>query len=398
MSPIYLIAKRFLKTRHNIVGKTTGWVAVLGISIGCFALVISISVLNGFESKVVEKISGIESDIQIITEKDFNLPILDIIKINGVKQCLSVINNNAIIINNEKDHTVVSVKAVEIDSLLDFYSFGKIEIDKFGFNRYNNRVFIGEVLAQKLNLALGDIVRFVNPNSIRIPIGFPIQVSGTIVGVFSSNVLNYDEQMVFISKKMGMSLFSSNQITNNFEIRTYPNASLSDIKKSIVDIVNHGLVYTWMDNHAALVQAMKLEKKGAILVLALIIIVACFNLISNLALIIRKKWRELGILRVIGYTRNAITKIILYQGIILGLAGCISGSIIGGGVVWLQTHVEIFPLPEKIYFMKSLPMEISISEFLCIPILSFFLVLGASFLASRKAAKISLIEALQLEK
>ena len=98
MSPIYLIAKRFLKTRHNIVGKATGWVAVLGISIGCFALVISISVLNGFESKVVEKISGIESDIQIITEKDFNLPILDIIKINGVKQCLSVINNNAIII------------------------------------------------------------------------------------------------------------------------------------------------------------------------------------------------------------------------------------------------------------------------------------------------------------
>ena len=71
-----------------------------------------------------------------------------------------------------------------------------------------------------------------NPNSIRIPIGFPIQVSGTIVGVFSSNVLNYDEQMVFISKKMGMSLFSSNQIANNFEIRTYPHASLSDIKRS----------------------------------------------------------------------------------------------------------------------------------------------------------------------
>ena len=198
---------------------------------------------------------------------------------------------------------------------------------------------------------------------------------------------------------MGRNLFSTLHQYNGIDIRVIQGASLISIKNEIISMVgNIGSVETWRDHHTALVQAMKLEKKGAVIVLGLIIVVACFNLISNLVLIIRQKRRELGILKVMGYSRKNIMSIVINQGLILGCIGCFSGSIFGGLLVWMQSNLDLFPLPEDIYFMEALPTKLPFTEFLLVPVLGLVLVAGASYLASRQAVMITAINAFQLEK
>ena len=399
MKPTTLIAKRFLITGSNFAGKYTGLVAVLGIAIGCFALIVSIAVLNGFESKVTEKIIGIEGEIRI---RGNNIPkksMDDLKDIGEIKQLMPFLSGRGVVINREMETAVVHVKAVMVDSLFQFYSIGDIIQFDGIHNEKNNQVFIGETLSEKLQLDLGDEISFTNPQSMRLPIGFPLLVRGVVGGIFSSQVLDYDERLVFIPLKMGRNLFSTLHQYNGIDIRVIQGASLITIKNEIISMVgNIGSVETWRDHHTALVQAMKLEKKGAVIVLGLIIVVACFNLISNLVLIIRQKRRELGILKVMGYSRKNIMSIVINQGLILGCIGCFAGSIFGGLLVWMQSNLDLLPLPEDIYFMEALPTKLPFTEFLLVPVLGLVLVAGASYLASRQAVMITAINAFQLEK
>ena len=399
MKPTTLIAKRFLITGSNFAGKYTGLVAVLGIAIGCFALIVSIAVLNGFESKVTEKIIGIEGEIRI---RGNNIPkksMDDLKDIGEIKQLMPFLSGRGVVINREMETAVVRVKAVMVDSLSQFYSIGDIIQFDGIHNEKNNQVFIGATLSEKLQLDLGDEISFTNPQSMRLPIGFPLLVRGVVGGIFSSQVLDYDERLVFIPLKMGRNLFSTLHQYNGIDIRVIQGASLITIKNEIISMVgNIGSVETWRDHHTALVQAMKLEKKGAVIVLGLIIVVACFNLISNLVLIIRQKRRELGILKVMGYSRKNIMSIVVNQGLILGCIGCFAGSIFGGLLVWMQSNLDLLPLPEDIYFMEALPTKLPFTEFLLVPVLGLVLVAGASYLASRQAVMITAINAFQLEK
>ena len=399
MKPTTLIAKRFLITGSNFAGKYTGLVAVLGIAIGCFALIVSIAVLNGFESKVIEKIIGIEGEIRI---RGNNIPkksMDDLKDIGEIKQLMPFLSGRGVVINREMETAVVRVKAVMVDSLSQFYSIGDIIQFDGIHNEKNNQVFIGATLSEKLQLDLGDEISFTNPQSMRLPIGFPLLVRGVVGGIFSSQVLDYDERLVFIPLKMGRNLFSTLHQYNGIDIRVIQGASLISIKNEIISMVgNIGSVETWRDHRTALVQAMKLEKKGAVIVLGLIIVVACFNLISNLVLIIRQKRRELGILKVMGYSRKNIMSIVINQGLILGCIGCFAGSIFGGLLVWMQSNLDLLPLPKDIYFMEALPTKLPFTEFLLVPVSGLVLVAGASYLASRQAVMITAINAIQLEK
>ena len=399
MNPTTLIAKRFLRTGSNFAGKYTGLVAVLGIAIGCFALIVSIAVLNGFESKVIEKIIGIEGEIRV---RGNNIPkksMDDLKEIGEIKQLMPFLSGRGVVINREMETAVVRVKAVMVDSLSQFYSIGDIIQFDGIHNKKNNQVYIGATLSEKLQLDLGDEISFTNPQSMRLPIGFPLLVRGVVGGIFSSQVLDYDERLVFIPLKMGRNLFSTLHQYNGIDIRVIQGASLITIKNEIISMVgNIGSVETWRDHHTALVQAMKLEKKGAVIVLGLIIVVACFNLISNLVLIIRQKRRELGILKVMGYSRKNIMSIVINQGLILGCIGCFAGSIFGGLLVWMQSNLDLLPLPEDIYFMEVLPTKLPFTEFLLVPVSGLVLVAGASYLASRQAVMITAINAFQLEK
>ena len=399
MKPTTFIAKRFLRTGNNFAGKYTGWVAVIGIAIGCFALIVSIAVLNGFESKVTEKIVGIEGEIRIrgniISERSMD----DLKDMQGINQLMPFLSGKGVAINKEMETAVVRLKAVMVDSLSQFYSLGDIIQFDDKHNENNNQVFLGETLSEKLQLGLGDEISLNNPQSMRLPIGFPLLVKGIVGGIFSSKVLDYDERLVFIPLKMGRNLFSTLHEYNGIDIRINHGASLFTIKNEIISIVGEQwMVETWKDHHSALVQAMQLEKKGAIIILGLIIVVACFNLISNLVLIIRQKWRALGILQVMGYSRKKIMSIVINQGLILGCIGCITGSMFGGLLVLMQSNLDLLPLPEDIYFMEALPMKLSFTEFLLVPVSALVLVAGASYLASRRAVMITAINAIQLEK
>jgi lipoprotein-releasing system permease protein len=399
MNSTTFIAKRFLHTGNNFAGKYTGWIAVLGIAIGCFALIVSIAVLNGFESKVTEKIVAIEGEIRIqgnnISEGTMN----NLKDLQGINQLMPFISGRGVAINEAMETAVVRVKAMMVDSISEFYSIGSMtQIDNI-YNEKNNQIYIGETLSEKLQLDLGDEISFTNPQSMRLSIGFPLQVKGIVGGVFSSKVLDYDERLVFIPLAMGRNLFSTLHNYNGIDVRVTQGVSLNNTKNEIISLVGEqGVVETWQDYHSALVQAMQLEKKGAIMVLGLIIVVACFNLVSNLVLIIRQKWRELGMLKVMGYSSKDIKNIVINQGLILGCIGCFAGSTIGGLLVWLQTNLDLLPLPEDIYFMEALPMKLTFTEFLLVPVSALVLVYVASYLASRRAVMIPVINAIQLEK
>jgi len=399
VNPTIFIAKRFLKSENNFAGKYTGVVAVIGIAIGCFSLIVSMAVLNGFETKITGKIIGVEGDLRV--EGDFiskySLSSMD--SIVEIDQYMPFISGKGIALNSENETAFINIKAVLMDSLLKFYTLG--HITHFEGNIFNSagQVYIGESLANKLQLEVGDEIRFVNLQSMRLPIGFPLQVKGNVAGIFSSKVLDFDDRYAFISLEMGRHIFSMSDGFNGIDIRCKSDIYSKKMKNDLKLIYrNIGSINSWEDQHLALVQAMKLEKKAAVLVLSLIIVVACFNLISNLILIIRQKWRELGILQVMGYSKKNIKRIVFNHGMFLGCLGCLAGTLIGGVLVWFQSSMAILPLPKDVYFMESLPMNLSIYEFIFVPTLAIIFVSGASYLAAKRAILITPINAIKLEK
>ena len=158
------------------------------------------------------------------------------------------------------------------------------------------------------------------------------------------------------------------------------------------------IVKKWTDLHSELFSAMRFERIGALFVLSLIIVVACFNLITTLILVSAQKTRQIGILQVMGCSQKVVRSIIMNQGVMIGAIGIFTGLLIGGLFILLQNTFGLIPLPEDIYFIPFLPMEIYFYDIITILFISFGMVILSVIIAAKRTTMISTLEAVYLEK
>ena len=389
------IAKRFMiGGKGSGPSRLTGWISIVGLTIGCMAMILSVSILNGFESRVVSKIIGFEGDLRITNVKDWSKLESYISSLNGVKSTMLFQKRKSLLIGRNNSQRMVELKSIEIPKISEFYDLNIKQVN----SSKTQQIILGEMTARRLNLNLGDEVRILSPIDNGSAWGLPIQVQCIVSGIFNVQVLDLDDKIAFISKDVGQKLFLRKNGPDGLDIRLDKNSDFQIIANMIKNKFPNIKVNKWSDLHSELFNAMRFERIGALFVLSLIIVVACFNLITTLILVTAQKIRQIGILQVMGCSQKVIKTIIMSQGVMIGSIGITAGLIFGVIIIILQNTYGLIPLPEDVYFISFLPMNIYFYDIITILSISFGMVILSVSIAAKRSTMISTLDAVYLEK
>ena len=386
---IYIhIAKRFLSS-VNDTGRFTGIISIVGICIGSFALVISISVLNGFENKLDEKISNFEGHLKI-SGLNQNYDLTKFRTIESITD-LSFSSDRKGIIKNNINEAIVTFKQLDFDKLKSFYN-----IPFVGDIADDNKLIIGNDIASRMGLSIGDEVVISSPLDQNSIFGFSSTVKTSISGIFFSKILDYDNRYILISNKLGNKIFYNNSNLPSLDVKISDVSKIGVVKAKAANIIDKGNeIHSWRDRNAVLVSAIEAEKLGSIIVLSLIIVVASFSVISTISLITMKKIKDIGVLRLLGMELVNVKKIIIIQTIIIGLKGLLLGLFFGISFVLFQNNYELITLPSEIYAMEVLPMVIAYEDILVVLIINMFFIITAGLISAKKFLRTDPLEMLK---
>ena len=402
------IALRYLKTR-----KKDGFLNIIsifsfiGISLGVAVLIIVMSVMNGFRTELINKIVGFNAHISIKPyERLINLD-----KLND--SYLKLISNNLILSNSGE--AIITTKNNTKGILLRGYKnedFSKLEISKNKKIHGNkntlkkNFISIGKELSYVLNLQLGDNISIMSPAGIKTIIGtLPKQETFFISSIFDSGLADFDSNVAFINLSTLESFFDYNKDDRNLEIYLKSPSSVEEIKPTIQKIFDNEFVYTWSDMNSSLFSALKVERNVMFIILSLIIIVAAFNIISGLTILVKNKTRDIAILKSIGVLNKSIMKIFFLVGITIGITATAFGIIMG---VLFSLYIEnlrqflsdtfnVSLFPEEIYFLSTMPSEINSTSIIIISLCSIFITIIVSIFPAIKASKLDPVQGLKYE-
>ena len=393
-----LIARKFmLGGSGSGPSRLNGWISIIGMIIGAFSIIISLSIMNGFEKRVINKLIGFEGDLRITpySNSDFEQIYSEIAADPLIDEALLYKERIGLIFDKNNSKRIVTFKSINMENLNEFYNIDFIN----NANDINQKsIAIGYLLAQRLNVDIGDQLSIMSPIDQSTSIGLPALIDVTVSKIFNSEVLDFDDRIVFISEEIGKKLFLRKQNYDGIDIRLKDRNDLSYLKYDLENKYINFSINTWEDLHKSLINAMKLERLGALAVLCLIILVSSFNLVSTLVLVIIRKIREIGILRALGSTNRDIRKIILFQGALIGGVGILIGILASLIIILLQNRYGIIPIPSDIYFINQLPMIIYPNDVFVVMFISLIFIIISSFIASRQAIIIGIRDSLQWEK
>ncbi len=402
------ITFRYLKTR-----KKDGFLNIIsifsfiGISLGVAVLIIVMSVMNGFRSELINKIVGFNAHV---TVKPYENAI-DIKKLNNKN--LKIISNELVFSNSGE--AIVINKDYTKGLLLRGYKredFSKLKIVKQNSfignpdDLYENNISIGKELSFDLNLKLGDKIMIMSPSGIQTIIGdLPKQQSFIINSIYDSGLAEFNKNVAFININTLDVFFDLSKKDRNLEIYLKDPVNIEKLKEKIQLIFNEEFVYSWADINSSLFSALKVERNVMFIILSLIIIVAAFNIISGLTILVKNKTREIAILKSIGVLNKSITKIFFLVGVIIGTSATFFGVFLG---VMFSLYIEkirsflsdIFNIslfPEEIYFLNKMPSEIEPNSIFIISFCSIIITILVSIFPAIKASKLDPVKALKYE-
>ena len=379
----------------------------LGIMLGVAILIIVMSVMNGFRSELTQKILGFNSHITI---KPYSANINDQFYYdlqNKYKDAkiIKTYNGEAIILikNVAKGILIRGIDREELDKL-EFFKKNIIDgkLSNFG----NGKIILGKQLAIELDVVVGDKINIMSSSLVSTPFGTMPKQSPYIVGaVFSSGLYEFDKNVAFFNLNDSLPFFEKTIDEVNLEIFLDNPLSADLYKREIENMNANFYVYSWSDLNKSFFSALKVERNVMFLILTLIIVVAAFNIISGLTILIKNKTKEIAILRSLGLTKKSIIKSFFLTGFLIGFFATIVGLILGivfsiyiediRQFISLVFNLEIFPT--DVYFLSKMPSEISLKSILSISIFSIIITTLASFFPSLAVTKIKTIEALKYE-
>jgi lipoprotein-releasing system permease protein len=382
-------------------------ISVVGVTIGVAALIIVLSVFNGFGSLVSSILINFDPHLRIEwkTPPDSAtyvqlLSTLD--KQNEVKAYSRFVAGKALIVSKNVNR-VVNIRALEsskvtqVSGINDRIVLGELNL---GSAKQNN-IVVGMVLADRLGVVVGDTIALVSPAGAELSVmqmGLPFIRKYRITGIYESNNKDYDAYSAFTNLESGQSLFSKPNQIDGIDVRCV-NVDQTDDVRSILtkQFGDHVHILTWYDLHRELYTVMKLERWGAYIVLCLIIAVASFNLLGSLTMTVIEKTRDIGILKSLGATSEQVKRIFFYQGFFVGLAGIVLGIILGLVVVYFQYHYHLFPLDPTVYIISAIPVEVRFLDIFWIAFAAVVLCALASRYPAKRAAKLNPVEAIRWE-
>lgn len=405
----FFIAKRYLKSKHKLNFITIiSILSTVGITIGVAALIVVISVFNGFGSLVQSILINIDPHVRVsvIDENGYseieNL-FAELKRSDDIIHLTRFVEGKTILYNSES-FEIITLKGIEDSAKNDWGLSERIMAGEFDLGREGNinKIVMGIPMALRLSLRIGDTLSVTSANKIEKAIyGLTIPATKRFVlsGIFESNNRDFDLTYAFCSVKAAQSLFGLSKKVSGFEIYL-DDINQSEKMKSFLQTKISGesaKIETWYDLHEELYGMMLIERWVAYILLCLIIAVATFNILGSLTMSVVEKKKDIGILRSMGASDNSIRKIFMFEGLLVGIIGTFLGAFIGLAVCFVQVKYNIYPLDPTKYIIDSLPMQVRMSDTIIIMVTSFFLTFAASFYPAKKAVKTPLIESIKWE-
>jgi len=391
------IALRYLFSRRKEVFLLlSSIISVAGIAIGSAALLITLSVMNGFHTDLKNKFLSTSSAVNILFPQHFDAAarkaVSDkITEVKGVTAFAPYLMNQAVFTKRGRSQGVM-VKGVDPD-LQNKVSTLEKQVMKGKYSLNKDDIFIGAELASSYGLSVRDSVFLTVPpsdTSEMSPFSGGRVKELKISGIFTSGMWEYDMNLVYINIEGMKDLYGTGDIATGFEIAVADSARADEVASSIRKALDVRLwVRTWKEINRTLFAALELEKKTMFIILSLIVMVAVFNIISSLLLQTIEKVRDIGVLKALGADRGFIEKIFVYQGIMSGAAGLILGNLIAVAACLLLRRYEFIDIPAAVYYMNKLPVIMSLSDFAVVNAASMFFILLASYMPARQAGKLS---------
>ena len=401
------ITFRYLKTR-----KKDGFLNIItifsfiGISLGVAVLIIVMSVMNGFRSDLIKKINGFNSHATIQNyDGIFDLKKIDTSNLKSQIEGFLISNNGEGIIINEKLTKGVLLRGYKKE---EFQSLNIVKNQDFLGSKILDKsvISISRELGYDLDLKIGDKLSLVFSSFEETLIGsLPKQKTFTISSFFNSGFNDFDKNIAFVNIQDLENQLNLTPDSRFLEIYFKDPTDISKLKKDLIKFFPNDLIYTWSDLNKPLFSALKVERNVMFIILSLIIIVAAFNIISGLTILVKNKTREIAILKSIGVKNRSIRKIFFLVGFIIGCSATIFGVVIG---IIFSIYIEnirqfisnlfnITLFPEEIYFLSTMPYELDFKSIFLISICSIISTCLVSLFPAIKASNLDTIKSLKYE-
>ncbi len=406
-------AERFISFRNLRPKKKEGFLKIisifsfLGIMLGVAILIIVMSVMNGFKTDLTKKILGLNPHI-VIEPNSYQIDktFTDKLSQDFKEISFSKSYTGEGIIISEKNAKGVILKGVNKNEKNTIKFFENYITQGNLKNFETSKIFIGSELAYNLNLKEGDSLNLMSSAFISTPLGsLPKQEVFKIAGIFNTGFLEFDQNIIFLNLRDALSIFDKDIKDQSIEIYLEDPLTANFYKNKIQKMNENFFVYTWSDLNKTLFSALKVERNVMFIILTLIIIVAAFNIISGLTILIKNKTKEIAILKTLGLSNKSIKKTFFLTGITIGFFATFTGVILGvifslniekiRSFLSLVFNLEIFP--SDIYFLEKLPSEISLYSILIVFVISLVISAIASYLPAMKISKMSAFRSLRYE-
>ncbi len=425
------IANRYLrsKQRTGFISLIT-YISAAGVMIGTAALVIVLSVMNGFESEVRGRIIGADSHIKVSlfhdlpmnnyqTTADTISRLREVIGITPYIQDKGLLRRGKSVewalVKGIDETTVGAVSdlpktivagSLDVEGPVETIEtveeiLGKSprpKTDKPTVPGSITGIILGRQLSFRLGASIGDTVLLISPAGMTSLFSSPRLKRFIVTGVFETGIYEYDDSFSYISLGSAADLYELGGGVTGLEVKLRNPQDAEQVSRFLEDKLGYPYYpRTWQDMHKTLFRWMKIEKWMYTILLSLIILVAAFNIVASQIMVVIEKRREIGILKAIGATRERIMRIFMYEGMIVGIVGTVAGLALGWSLCRLQQVYQFFSLPGDVYFLNSLPVRMQIFDFVIIGFVSIGLTLLATIYPARRAGQLDPVEAIRYE-
>ena len=379
----------------------------LGIMLGVAILIVVMSVMNGFKTDLTKKILGLNPHI-VIQPNNFKIEDSFIVNLEKTIKNIDIsktYSGEGIVVSRDNAKGII-IKGVDIKNkkTLNFFeqNISSGSIDNFK----RNTAFIGTELSFNLNLKVGDKINLMSSAFVATPFGgLPKQETLTIAGVFNTGFFEFDQNFVFLNLSDALSIFDKEIYEQNLEIYLSDPMKADGLKKKLKKQNKNYYIYSWTDLNKSFFSALKVERNVMFIILTLILIVAAFNIISGLTILIKNKTKEIAILKTLGLSNSSIKKLFFLTGFTIGFFATFTGALLG--VIFALNieklrmilsnffNFEIFP--SDVYFLEQLPSQIDIDSIIMICSFSLIVSALASYLPAMNISKMKTFQALKYE-
>jgi lipoprotein-releasing system permease protein len=425
MSFELFISLRYLRAkRKQIFVSIITFISIAGIFLGVAALIIVLAVMNGFETDLRNKILGINSHVVLMqytgAMKDYQKVASEVEHVDGVVASTPFIFSQAMLRNEGRTSGVI-LRGISVDSAFKVINLGKMHEGKIDYLSEKQKstvepgkdtsmlpgIVIGKELAKNMGLLLFDPVSIISPMGISTPMGMvPKMKKFVVVGIFDSGFYEYDSTLAYISLPDCQEFLGLGERVTGLEIKVNDIYKANVIAKSIEKKLGFPFwARNWMEMNKNLFSALKLEKRVMFIILSLIVLVAAFNIICTLIMIVMEKNKDIAILKSMGATSGSIMKIFVYQGVTIGAIGTLMGCIGGLAVALNLEKISVFVenlfgfkiLPGDVYYLSQLPSQVNYGDVVIIVVGTMLICFLSTIYPSRRASKLDPAETLRYD-